>query len=403
MAPYTTTSYSLSPTMSMNNKYTVDKIKYRLQHDKANYEVADNDTSRFKSKCWNVFGFPTEKNEAGRFERINGFVSCKQCYQTFTYTSTTGTRHLNAHICVINFLTNSTTSAPTTVQTTLDNISKNLKQIKLSDKEQHKFKDLMAKWICADMRPFTITEDTGAKHGDFDVKNIVRGADVTSDHIGSLADKYRTELREILKEPFENEAMCISPDMWSDADKQLSYSGLSCSFVDANLNYKTVDLCCRPYYKCIQKVLESYGLNDLTQLHFVSDRGPNLVKALKPYRPIYCYAHRLNNILKRSFFQSQKKKNKNEEQNAQLSTINLDKIKSEDSDLSISSSEDDNESFLPVHTNKKKITKSGGRSALNDPRKLELPDLDSSAQEVIKTIVNCKKLVQYVKKVTEIF
>ncbi|CAF5221982.1 unnamed protein product, partial [Rotaria magnacalcarata] len=116
----------------------------------------------------------------------------------------------------------------------------------------------------ADMRPFTITEDKGlriifqelislgAKHGDFDVKNVVRGADVISDHVGSLADKYRTELREILKEPFENEAMCISPDMWSDPHKQLSYLGLSCSFVDANLNYKSVDLCCRPYYEVDQ-------------------------------------------------------------------------------------------------------------------------------------------------------
>ncbi|CAF2132255.1 unnamed protein product [Rotaria magnacalcarata] len=405
--------------MSTSNKYTVDKIKYRLQHDKANYEVAENDASRFKSKCWNIFGFPTKKNKAGRFERINGFVSCQKCYQTFAYTPTTGTRHLNAHTCVLNFLTNSTTSAPTTVQTTLDNIPKNLKQIKLSDSEQNKCKDLMAKWIFADMRPFTITEDKGlriifqelislgAKHGDFDVKNVVRGADVISDHVGSLADKYRTELREILKEPFENEAMCISPDMWSDPHKQLSYLGLSCSFVDANLNYKSVDLCCRPYYEvdqsgdnllvCIQKVLESYGINDLTQLNFVSDRGPNLVKALKPYRPIYCYAHRLNNVLKRLFFQSQKKKKKNEEQNAQLSTINLGKNENEDSDLSTSSSEDENALSLPVRTNKKK-TKAGGKSALNDPGKLELSDLDSSAQEVIKTIVNCKKLVQYVKK-----
>ena len=51
----------------------------------------------------------------------------------------------------------------------------------------------------------------------------------------------------MLKESFENEAICISPDMWSDRHKHLSYLGLSCSFVDADYHYRAVDLCCRPY------------------------------------------------------------------------------------------------------------------------------------------------------------
>ena len=47
-----------------------------------------------------------------------------------------------------------------------------------------------------------------------------------------------------------------------------------------------------------------FGLIDINQLHFVCDRGPNLVSALRNYNPLYCYPHRLNNILKCSFFQS---------------------------------------------------------------------------------------------------
>ena len=56
----------------------------------------------------------------------------------------------------------------------------------------------------------------------------------------------------MLKEPFENEAICISSNMWSDSHKQLSYLGLSCSLVDADLHYKTFDLYCRPYYEVDQ-------------------------------------------------------------------------------------------------------------------------------------------------------
>jgi hypothetical protein len=278
MTTCVTTSSSLSSSVTSKNEYTTDRILYRLQHDKANYKIISNDASGLKSKCWNVFGFPTRKNENGDFHRIIGFVSCQQCYRTFSYTQTTGTRHLNTHVCVINFQPKSTLSAQIISQTTLDNISKSLKQVKLCDKEKNKFKDLMANWICPDMRPFTVIEDVGlrdifqeliclgkfltaiheinlflgAKYGDFDVKNIVRGADTASSHVYSLADEYRSKLKEILKEPFENEAICISPDMWSDSHKQLSYLGLSCSLVDADFYYKTVDLCCRPYYEVDQ-------------------------------------------------------------------------------------------------------------------------------------------------------
>ncbi len=147
--------------------------------------------------------------------------------------------------------------------------------------------------------------------------------------------------------------------------------------------------------------MESYGLDDLTQLHFISDRGPNLVKALKPYRPLYCYGHRLNNLLKRTFFQSQKKKKNDEAQNTQPSKARQVQNKNQESDLSTSASEDEDESFLPIHRNKKKTTTGVNQSITNDPRKLQLVDLDSSAQEVIKTIVGCKKLVKYVKKVSK--
>jgi hypothetical protein len=40
--------------------------------------------------------------------------------------------------------------------------------------------------------------------------------------------------------------------MWSDKHKQLSYLGLWCSIVDADLKYIAVDLCCRPYYEVDQ-------------------------------------------------------------------------------------------------------------------------------------------------------
>ena len=279
-SPSSSSLLSSSPLIFNKNGYLVDKIKHRLQYNKANYQVIVNTASALKSKCWNVFGFPAKRTETGDFERIFGYVSCRHCYQTYTYATTTGTRLLNSHSCVANFLaiSSSSTSTQTTTQTTLDTFSKNWKQIKLSENETNKFKDLVVKWICKDMRPFTLTEDEGlrdifqqliclgmhldsinlllilffnigVKYGVFNIKSIIRGADTISNHVGSLADEYRSDLTEILKEPYNNEAVCISPDIWHDPYKQLSYLGLSCSFVDTNFQYKVVDLCCRPYYE----------------------------------------------------------------------------------------------------------------------------------------------------------
>jgi hypothetical protein len=100
-----TTISLLSPSTSSKYEHTVDKIKYRLQNNKIDYKVISNDAPGLKSKCWNVFGFPAKKNEIGDFQPITGFVSCRQCYLTFSYTPTTGTRHLNSHTCVSHFLT----------------------------------------------------------------------------------------------------------------------------------------------------------------------------------------------------------------------------------------------------------------------------------------------------------
>jgi len=46
-------------------------------------------------------------------------------------------------------------------------------------------------------------------------------------------------------------------------------------------------------------------MNDIT---FVTDRGSNFLKAFRSHKALYCVAHRLNNILKRCFYQNLGKK-----------------------------------------------------------------------------------------------
>ncbi len=41
------------------------------------------------------FGFAAKKWETDDYQRIPDFVSCRKCFKTYSYTSTTGTRQLN--------------------------------------------------------------------------------------------------------------------------------------------------------------------------------------------------------------------------------------------------------------------------------------------------------------------
>lgn len=160
--------------------------------------------------------------------------------------------------------------------------------------------------------------------------------------------------------------------------------------------------------------MEPFGLIDFDKLSFVSDRGPNLVAALKKYNTLYCYPHRLNNVLKCSFFQSQSKEKQAkvsstpvEEKNIIDNIISTDtidrRINSEHSNYSSLSTDDENEKNEPTLPIKdkdkyKNQTKLASENTA-DPKKLKFNDLHPSAQEIIKTITRCKQLVQFVKKV----
>ena len=47
-------------------------------------------------------------------------------------------------------------------------------------------------------------------------------------------------------------------------------------------------------------------------VNVISDRGTNFMKEFAAYAPVYCFGHRLNNILKICFFQQQNKDQSNE-------------------------------------------------------------------------------------------
>ncbi len=115
----------------------------------------------------------------------------------------------------------------------------------------------------------------------------------------------------------------------------------------------------------MEKALSRFEIFDLHDITFVSDRGANFLKALKRFQAYSCAAHRLNNIVKCCFFVNEKNKKQDDlEEN----------VFTNDDEL-----EEDIEALIDV-------------TALSDiPRK---------ALHVLQNIIECKKLVKYIKKVS---
>ena len=111
--------------------------------------------------------------------------------------------------------------------------------------------------------------------------------------------------------------------------------------------------------------MSRFEIIDLAEVTFVSDRGANFLKALKRFQAYSCAAHRLNNIVKTCFFVNDKNKNQEDV---------LENVFGNDTEL-----EEDIEHLIDV---------------------TELNDIPRKALHVLHNIIECKKLVKYVKQVS---
>lgn len=86
----------------------------------------------------------------------------------------------------------------------------------------------------------------GAQHGNIDVKELLRSRQTVARSVDDIAAKYRSDLKNELSEPFKAKSITISPDFWSNKYNQQSYLGLNITFVNANHEFKSIDLFCVP-------------------------------------------------------------------------------------------------------------------------------------------------------------
>lgn len=75
--------------------------------------------------------------------------------------------------------------------------------------------------------------------------SIFQSRQTVSRDISNQAREFHQQLTDLIKEPVNNQSITLSPDLWTDRYKQLSYLGITATFIDFNLKFRKLVLCCR--------------------------------------------------------------------------------------------------------------------------------------------------------------
>lgn len=154
---------SPSPRSSRNpDNSTCLEIQSMLKTKPNQYIIMEN-SGKHSSNCWNLFGFPSVVDSNGDSKRIDGFVSCRKCFTTYSFKSNS-TRLMNQHDCEMSkernkrLIANGSSSAQRSLSAFYP-----VQSVTLKSSETIKIKDLQAEWICQSIRPFSIVEDDGLR------------------------------------------------------------------------------------------------------------------------------------------------------------------------------------------------------------------------------------------------
>ncbi|CAF1387254.1 unnamed protein product [Rotaria magnacalcarata] len=238
-------------------KYSTTSLESFLKQkgEPKEYKIINNDQKHLSSPAWTKFGFPAKRVGDDAYQRIDVFASCFNCKSTYSYQS----------------------------------------------------------------------DGSGSQkyRGPIDIDDVLVSATTTSTNVAKLAHDYRSLIKPILIRQAECGALTVCRDLWTDNYQKINYLGLTIYFVDSDYKLYSFDLCCSRFnevdktgasvLQALRKQLDLFGLLPYMNNHnitFTTDRGSNILKALKGYPVVYCFAHRINNVLKLAFYQTAQKKEK---------------------------------------------------------------------------------------------
>ncbi|CAF2045445.1 unnamed protein product [Rotaria magnacalcarata] len=412
--------------------YTSTNIKHGLRHDKSHYKILSNPSKRATASCWAKFSLPAVRiidEKEAIFSIIKGFASCNSCFETYFYNDSS-TTNLNSHRCPMKHQRGQLTFSGNPLKGTIG--------AKLLSKKKEDIKKLCANWVACSMRPFSIVTDPGFKQilqecltigrdlrseGELTIDDLLPSDRTVRNEVDRAAQHERNLLKIKLVAAADDYRLSISPDIWSDKYRNISYLGATAHFVGDNGIYHYFDLFCSEFkwknktalnvLKMLEAQLSVFGLKELMdKITFVTDRGANFIKALMAFRVLLCVAHRLNNVLKKTFYQEISKKNTIVSPGKILTTstsvcrTEITPTKTEMTTITTRTftqassevNEEDIDDKNDIDTEESSDDDNDDDDDVVDYTSTTIANLPPPAKAILDMIKDCKSLVKYVKK-----
>lgn len=233
---------------------------------------------RGKSEIWTIFAQILKDDGT----ILNGYVCCRTCKKILKYDGKHSS-NLNRHKC-FNLASQNTSS----------------KQVNAEDKQEAI--NACTTWIIEDCRPFTAIEGSGfrkmvhffikigSRYGEnVDIDDLLPDPSTLSRRITKTAQEKKNEVKSKISKIVSDGKSSITIDLWQDNYVRRNFL---CATLHFQENFKMCDMVLgmksmdfmrtsgQNIHCKLQSLLSEFGVDDLKNIVFVTDRGSNVIKAL---------------------------------------------------------------------------------------------------------------------------
>ena len=152
--------------------------------------------------------------------------------------------------------------------------------------------------------------DFGARYGKIDVKSVAFKRKAVANEVTSMATKLKSAIHKHLQQPIIDGTVSLCIDMYTDDFRKRSYIDVHASWIDVDFILQHTALAIRHFgtaahtgdniCSIVNEILDEFSLS-VEDTPFTTDRGSNIVAALKNNIRIDCACHRLHTVLETSW------------------------------------------------------------------------------------------------------
>ena len=254
-----------------------------------------------RSAAWKIIGSIFCNNQI-----LKDKVACRNCFAVLNYKYQWGTSNLIAHLNGCG--TRRKFSEELSTASVVADIKRNVKT------------DIV-RFVCQDLRAFkTVSGEgfisladklisIGARFGEnLSAREILPHPTTVSRAIHQMADEHRATLKEKLASLIED-GIGVTLDLWTENYKQRTYININVHFIDNVMQERT--LCVKNFdefqktganiFAEVSNVLKEFGIDNMKDAIFVTDRASNMKLALTEQTRLDCAAHMVNSIVSKMF------------------------------------------------------------------------------------------------------